>query len=357
VTSLRDAIATGNVTLRANSMVKRLVRKTVGGRRRITQVVYLNELGRSVKVAADLFVLAASPIESARIALLSGLDQSGWGNRSGQLGRNLMFHYQTLAFGVFAERLHPWRGRVITHMLDDFCGPAELAGYAAWPFPRGGTLELGGTQDLVGEGKNYQRGGLQHKHLMRVSPTRDRLTALTMQGEDLPQEGNRVDLDPAIRDVYGLPVPRITYASHPFELEASAFWLPTILDVLRAAGAVFTAPLGGDAPKGQLPGDFESGFQQSVGATGAVNIVPTSRHIMGVFRMSATRETGVTNPYGRFWDIDNLYSCDGAVFPTSGGMNPSLTVMALAHRTACAALSPDGDDPLGVMRDIDQDLL
>jgi choline dehydrogenase-like flavoprotein len=235
-------------------------------------------------------------------------------------------------------------------MLDDFAGPANVEDYATWPFPRGGTVELGGTQDVVSEGKNYQRGP-QHKTLMRISPTRDRLTALTLQGEDLPQEGNFVDLDPGIKDVYGLKVPRITYKSHPFELEASLFYIPQMLAILETAGAVFVAPLGGDIPKGVLPPDLEQG----VGQTGAVAVVPGSRHIMGVFRMGNDPATSVTDRFGKFHDLENLYSCDGAVFCTSGGMNPSLTIMALAYRTALAAIS--NNDPLALMKTIDSDLL
>ena len=359
VTALRDALLLRDasnlplVTLRASSMAVRLVTAEVAGERRVTAVEYLDANGATpvLRTAeADVFVLAASPIESVRLALQSDLDRSGWGNTSGLLGKNLMFHYQTLAIGVFAERLHPYRGRTITHMLDDFAGPAELADYATWPFPRGGTLELGGTQNVIDEGKNYQRGP-QHRTLMRVSPLRNRLGALTMQGEDLPQEGNFVDLDPELTDVWGLRVPRVTYASHRFELEAAAFWLPQILGLLDAAGAVFAAPLGSDAPKGTLPAELEG----ALGEIGALNVVPSSRHIMGVFRMGDDPAKSVTDRNGKFHDFENLYSGDGAVFPTSGGMNPSLTVMALSYRMACAAVG-DGADPVTVLHDIDPDL-
>ncbi|MGH7818668.1 MAG: GMC oxidoreductase, partial [Candidatus Binatia bacterium] len=357
VTALRDAMTLKDasnaplVTLRAESTALRL-RGAPGtsGKWRITTVDYLDEDGAPQDATADIFVLAASPIESARLAIRSELDLDGRGNSSGLLGRNLMFHYQTLAFGVFADPLHPHRGRAITHMLDDFAGPSELRDALLWPFPRGGTLELGGTQNLIDEAKNYQRGP-HHRTLMRVSPLRERIGALTMQGEDLPQEGNGVDLDPELVDVHGLPAPRITYRSHSFELAASAFYLPRMLDVLRGAGAVFVAPLGGDMPKGVLPPELEQG----VGSSGAVAAVPGSRHIMGVFRMGDDPQTSVTDRDGKFHDLENLYSGDGAVFPTSGGMNPSLTIMALSYRMACAAIGEAAGihDPARVLRRID----
>lgn len=350
VTSLRDALMTGNVTLLANSMAFQLNKAEVSGKRRIVSVDYFDESFQPQRATADLFVLAGSPIESARLALLSGLDTDGWGNSSGLLGKNLMFHYQTLVIGVFPQRLHAYRGRQITHMLDDFAGPSELADYAAWPFPRGGTVELGGTQDVIFEAQNYQRGP-QHKMLMRLSPTRDRLTALTLQGEDLPQPENAVDLDPALKDVYGLAVPRITYRSHPYEIAAATFYLPHLVGILKAAGASFVAPLGGDFPKGALPAELEG----AAGATPVQHVVPSSAHIMGVFRMGSDPASSVTDRFGKFHDLENLYSCDGAVFCTSGGMNPSLSIMALAYRTALAAVS--ANDPLARMRVIDADLL
>ncbi|MGH7896358.1 MAG: GMC oxidoreductase, partial [Candidatus Binatia bacterium] len=337
ITSLRDAMSTGNVTLLPSSMAFRLNKGTVNGRNGIASVDYFDPSGVPQRVTANIFVLAASPIESARLALLSGFDDPGWGNSSGLLGRNLMFHFQTIAIGVFPMRLHSYRGRAITHMLDDFCGPSEVSAAIASGAPRGGTLELGGSQDVISEGKNYQRGP-QHKTLMRISPTRDRLAAMTMQGEDLPQPTNFVDLDPDLKDVYGLPIPRITYKNHAYETLAAAFYLPTMLAIFAAAGTVFAAPLGSDFPRGLLPPELEQGL---IGGIGALNAVPGSRHIMGVFRMGSDPATSVTDPFGKFWDLENVYSGDGAVWPTSAGMNPSLTVMALSYRMASKIVGSD----------------
>ena len=63
-------------------------------------------------------------------------------------------------------------------MIDDFCGPAELAGYSPTTPPRGGTIELGGSQNVIDEGKNVPTPGIAHKRLMRASPTRDHLACL-----------------------------------------------------------------------------------------------------------------------------------------------------------------------------------
>jgi choline dehydrogenase-like flavoprotein len=55
-------------------------------------------------------------------------------------------------------------------------------------------------------------------------------------------------------------------------------------------------------------------------------------HILGTCRMGADPATSVVNADGRSWDVSNLWICDGSLFPTAGGVNPSLTIQALACR-------------------------
>ncbi|HEV3112822.1 MAG TPA: GMC family oxidoreductase [Candidatus Binataceae bacterium] len=228
-------------------------------------------------------------------------------------------------------------------MFDDFTGPAEINQYANFKQPRGGTVELAGGQPLVAEAKIYlgpqgaqfAATGLTPKQLMRLSPLREHLAALTLQGEDLPQLTNRVQLDPGLKDVFGIPVARITYQNHPYELNASAFYQNIMAEVLTAAGSIETAFLG--------PTVFTSGG------------VPTSAHIMGTLRMGPDPATSVTDAGGKFHGIDNLYAADGSLFPTSGGMNPSLTIMALGYRVGCSIIHPN--NPLSVAQAIDHKLL
>ena len=343
VTSLRDALLAG-ATLRPGCYVYRL---DVGAHDQIENIAYIDEGGvhRNMDVGPKgVVVLAASAIEDARLCLNSGL-----GARNDNIGRHLMFHYQTTVVGVFPERLHPHRGRPITHMIDDLCGPAEVTGYTNLTPLRGGTIELGGSQNVIDEGKNVPEWGAFHKQFMRESPTRDHLAAMTMQGEDLPQAGNRVDIDPGLRDIHGIPVARVTYKNHQFELAAAQFYTPRLLDILTAAGATFTAPLGGDAPRGLLPPELEGNAQNPT-----ANLVPGSRHLLGGLRMGSDPANSVTDPQGRFHGLDNLYAADGSLFVTSAGMNPSLTIMALGHRVGCAILNPL--DPEAARQRIDGDL-
>jgi hypothetical protein len=73
-------------------------------------------------------------------------------------------------------------------------------------------------------------------NLMKASPLRDRLLTLTMHGEDAPQAINRVELDPSVKDIDGLPVPRVTYANHKFEIASGNFYQAKLMDLLDETG-------------------------------------------------------------------------------------------------------------------------
>jgi gluconate 2-dehydrogenase alpha chain len=322
VVTIRQALLTGRCQLRYNAQAVKLVND--GGR--VTAVEYLDGEGVRQTATADAFVLAASAIESARLCLLSTTPGGGaLGNASDLVGRNLMFHLQNNVNGFLPHRVHGQRGRAVTHGTTDFRG-VEPGGQAVRVFDVGGTksVNLGGIcefsasqgQPITEDGSVYAiqlplaRRGLALKNAMRDQPIGQHLFGLLMQAEDAPQLGNRIDLDPTVRDVFGQPVARVTYQNHPFELQARCFYLPYMKDVVRNAGAtqVFLAPLLGDPP--------------------------SSRHVLGTLRMGADPATSVTRPDGRFHEVENLYACDGSVFVTSSGYNPTLTIMAMALRIA-----------------------
>ncbi|HEY8075477.1 MAG TPA: GMC family oxidoreductase [Labilithrix sp.] len=301
VTLLRKALLTGKCQLQAETRVV----KIVANGRTVDHLECLGPDGKPVQFRADQYVLAASPIEDARLLLLSG----NLGNSSDMVGRNLMFHLQTIGIGIFEERIHSYRGRAVSHGFSDFRGKAKDPMHLL-----GGIVEVGGAQGALQESTFYTRilgtppfqyDGLKFKHLMQQSPARERLVALTMQAEDAPQLGNRVDLDPAVKDLDGLPVPRITYTNHKFELDARDFYSPKLLDLLGAAGARWTFI----APKDDIS---------------------TSAHIMGTLRFGNDPKSSVCGPDGKLHDFDNLWAADGSLFPTSSGYNPTHTIMTLA---------------------------
>ncbi len=309
VTLLRTALLSKNCQLRPETKAIKLLLSST--KKEVTGVVVIGADGKKQTLTADRYVLAASAIEDVRLLLLSG---SGVGNSSGLVGRNLMFHLQTMALGIFEERLHNMRGRSATHAITDFRGvPGDPKR------PLGGVVELGGASGPITEAITYVDNltpfGPRLKAMLRQSPYRDRSTVLLMQGEDAPQPTNMADLDPDLVDLDGVPVARVTYKNHAFELSARKFYSPKLLDILQASGAkyAFVAP------------------QDSI---------PSSAHIIGTLRFGKDPKASVCDPTGRFHDIGNLYAADSSLFPTSSGYNPILTIVTLASYVAGEMVFP-----------------
>ncbi len=316
VTLLRDALLTGNVQLRFNSAVMKLVANSTSTA--IAAVEYMDPSGALQRVSADRFVLAASAPESARILLMT---DPALGNSSGMVGRNLMFHLQTQVIGVLRDRVHGHRGRSVTLGFSDFRGTPNDPDH-----PLGGIIELATSSDLIGEAKNYAlslgKVGADLRSLVKQSPLRDKLVAMLMQAEDAPQATNRVDLDPALRDAYGRPALRMTYANHAFELSAREFYAPKMLAIQEAAGAQF-------------------------GIIAPIDTPSQSRHVMGTMRMGNDPTSSVCDRTGKSHDLGNLWCADGGLFPTSSGFNPTLTIQALALWVGANIASPA--DPAAVL--------
>jgi gluconate 2-dehydrogenase alpha chain len=321
--SLRRALRTGRCEVRPESYVTGVTLDASG--KKATGVRYLDIAAGNAprEVRAAHVVVAGGAFETPRLLLRCGV-----GNSSDLVGRNLMYHFQTLTVGFFPFSLHAERGRTVTHLHDDFIvpGPAELAAAkeAALPWIRGGTTEHGGGGTPIEEASNYPTGR-QHVVSMRDSAIRDRLWAFTIQAEDLPQHGNRIDLDPTVVDAWGSAAGRVTYSPHRHELVASAHFAPILEDVMRDAGADFafstTSP-----PQDDL----------DLHAKSPLGIAPASRHVMGTCRMGDDPNASVVNRWGRLHDVENVLIADSSVFVTSAGYNPTLTLVALAHRAATA---------------------
>lgn len=311
VTAIPDALATGRCDLITDRFVYRLETNSAGDR--IEGVTYIDELGNHEAVCADVFILAGNAIESSRLCLLSasGAFPTGLGNSSDMVGRNLMFHSVYSIFGLFPERLHNYRGRVGTLGMDDF-NQAPILGDPERPFG-GGIVEFGAQLHPIDEAKYLPLIGDLHKKYMRISPFREHMGVVTFIAEDPPVSENRVDLDESIKDVYNMPVSRITYQAHENDRAVAAHYMPKLKEILWNAGAVFVLGVSLAAENGGIP---------------------DTKHILGTLRMGADPATSVTNQYGRFHDIENLYCADGGVFTTSTGYNPTLTIQALAYRQA-----------------------
>ncbi len=318
ITFLHEALRAG-AELRSRCFVDRI--ECGRGRRRAVGVSYLEADGTRRNEPADVVVLAASAVETARLLLLSEI-----GNRSGQVGRNLMFHHLVSVAALFEAPVHAWRGPTTTHVIDDLMGPFAADGASpALPYLKGGVVEVGGGVQLLEEAKAYARAGLRGKALkdaLRDVALRERIASMTMIGEDLPQPGNQVDLDPDLRDFHGVPVPRIVYSPHRFERAAAAHFGARLGEIVDATeGAWLASPPAPDGhPRPGVAMEGQGPFKTA--------------HVMGTARMGDDPRHSATDAYGRLHDVPNVVVADGSVFVTSGGANPTLTIMALALRAS-----------------------
>ena len=125
----------------------------------------------------------------------------------------------------------------------------------------------------------------------------------------LPLETNRVDLDPEVKDAWGLPAMRITSTSHPDDFKNMEFFRQKSLEILQAAGAtkVWADP---------------------------VNDSRGSAHNRGTCRMGNDPKTSVVNKFHRAHDVPNLFIVDGSNLVTGGRNHPTMTIQALAFRAA-----------------------
>jgi choline dehydrogenase-like flavoprotein len=322
---LRLALHTGRVTLIPETMVTKVQLAGSGAGRRATGVSWARMTRRgpvSGTESADVVVMAASAIETARLALLSQFP-----DQSGKLGRRLMLHSFTNGIAIFPdERVHAHRGRSTTQGAEDgadpdFPGARAHAREHGLPYIRGGIVEMGGSQDPIAEGQSYQAllgliraskpFGTEFKQLMRSSILRDRLAGCSLVGDELPYLDHTVTLDPAVKDVFGLPVASITWSLGKYEQVAQQFYIPVLKKMMTSAGA---------------------GTALAVPDTIYSDGLPTRGHIMGGMMMGASPVTSVTDPHGRVHGLDNVYVADGSVFVTSGARNPTNTIMAVALR-------------------------
>jgi choline dehydrogenase-like flavoprotein len=322
---LRRALAAGRVTLIPETMVTKVELAGPAAAQRATGVHWVRmTAGGPVtgRQSADVIVMAASAIETVRLALLSSFP-----DRSGKLGRRLMLHSFTDGTAIFAEeRMHAYRGRSTTQCAEDACDP-DFPGARAFarsnglPYIRGGIMELGGSQDPISEAQSYQTllrlirpdkpFGTDFKQLMRSSILRDRLAGCSMVGSELPYLTHTVTLDPTVKDVFGLPVARVTWSSGQYEQVAQEFYIPVVKQMMAKAGAKVTL---------------------AVSATVNSGGMPTGQHVMGGMMMGADQATSVTDSYGRVHGLDNVYVADGSVFVTSGAHNPTNTILAVTLR-------------------------
>lgn len=308
-TMLLRAIATGNCDLIAGTVVDRIL--TERGRR-ATGVRLAQESGGAIRrreVKAGHVIVAAGAIESARLLLLSASDAEpdGIGNRNGLVGRNLQGHVYAGAFGLFDEP------------VQDGLGPGVSIATLRFAHGNGGGVIGGGL--LANEfirlplvhwyralAPDAARWGLAGKETMRTSYVRT--SHIQGPAQEIPTPESRVRLSKTVTDRFGMPVAMLSGSVHPESLRTADMLAEQAERWLWAAGA------------------------RRVWKTRPGNGLSAGQHQAGTLRMGDDEAVSVTDPTGRVHGYDNLWVCDGSVHVTNGGVNPVLTILALAFRTA-----------------------
>jgi len=283
----------------------RVRRLELNGNGLVTGALHVDRAGREHFQSAAVTVLAANGIGTPRLLLLSAARAfpTGLANSSGLVGKRLMLHPFGTVVGLFDDDLGSTHGLWGQHIHSlQFYETDVSRGFvrgAKWGLqPTGGPISM--TRGYPW-GDNPIWGPNFHRELGR------RLGHSAMWGiiaEDLPQQENRVVLDPVLKDADGIPAPKLCYRMSENSKRLLEFHLTRAKESLVAAGAyqVVIAPL----------------------------IRETGWHILGTTRMGTDPATSVVDPWGRCHDVPNLFIYDGGIWPTSSGMNPTATIAALA---------------------------
>jgi len=298
------ALKTGRCELRTNSVVARILADAKG---RPNGVQYYDLRGLGHEQHADLVVVACSATESPRLLLNSAnkFHPHGMGNSSGQLGRNLNDHTGADTYGLFDREIPHDRGPGPSIAFNDWNhshAPGIPGGGYIYNYYCTLPIEFSSLRppDEAAWGKSHK--DFQRKYFHRY-------IHLGSNTQALPQERNCVDLDPKVRDAWGMSVARITHSWGEIDYKIADFVMDKGEQLLKEAGAIKTW-------------------------RGANNKGGVYDHQNGTCRMGNDPKTSVVNRYCQSHDLDNLFVTDGSVLVTDAGFNPSLTIQAVAFSAA-----------------------
>ncbi len=302
VTYLPQAVGAG-AEIRASSFVNGLERDGAG---RVTAVVYRQD-GKDHRQRCRAVFLSAGAVETPRLLLHLGLC-----NSSGQVGRNYMAHVATQVWGSFATAMRPNKGYPSSLITEDMSRPPDA------DFAGGYLMQSLGSVPVTWASLMTRSRGLWGPRLVAAIEGYNHVAGIGINGECLPQPGNRLELSEET-DATGMRKPRITFGYGPNEDALNRHATALMTAIWTAAGA----------------SDIWS--------------VERSAHTIGTCRMGLDADEAVVDPFGRSFDVPNLWICDNSVFPSSLAANPALTIMALSLRTAEAFLRPS-TKPAGASR-------
>jgi choline dehydrogenase-like flavoprotein len=307
VTYLPRAVAAG-ARVRANVDVRRVLFE--GGRATGVACLASNPAGtpsvdgsgggrRPYEVRADTVIVAGGAFGTPELLL-----RSGFSSPSGMLGHNLHIHPACWVGARFDEEVRGWEGVMQSYCVDEWEDRGILLEATFTPLAFG-------AQWLPGTGPEHQERMLAFDH---VASTGVHLS---------DRSSGRVGLTPN-------GTLRVTYRLHRDEARELVFGIARAAELLFAAGATEVYPQIGGIPL-LRPGDVAR-LEESPPPPGALRL--EAFHPMGTAPMAADPSLGVASPDGAVHGADQLYVADASLLPTSIGVNPMMTVIAMASRVA-----------------------
>jgi choline dehydrogenase-like flavoprotein len=306
--TLPAAAKTGNLTLKPFQIVSEVLydkdRKRATGVR-VTDAVSTQTIDYQAKVV----FLCASALNSTWLLMRSATDvwPGGLGSSSGELGHNLMDHHFRCGAEGTLEGLDDkyYHGRrPVGFYIPRY---RNLFGDKR-PYLRGFGYQGSASRDGWSRAVRELGVGAAFKDAM-AQPGKWSIGA-TAFGEMLPNHANTVTLDPAKKDKWGLPVPKIDCATGENEAAMRKDMMNDMAELLDACGV-------------KRVSTYDNQYFPGMGI-----------HEMGTARMGRDPKTSVLNANNQVWDAPNVFVTDGACMVSSNCVNPSLTYMALTARAA-----------------------
>ena len=310
VTTIPEAVKTGNLTIFDKAQVTRVV---AGADGRVTGVSYLRD-GKEYFQPAKVVLVGSYTYENSRLLLLSQSKAypKGLSNNHGQVGRHYFGHWQGSVIALFPQDMNVWYGTpaqatLVDEWSDDnfdhsglgFIGGCSLSAYTERHPIEAAAMDTFGRAPAWGSGwKKF------------VRENAGRWTSAYIQTNTFPYENSRLDLDSEVKDPLGDPVCRITTGPRTNEPRALEFVQKKMEEWFMAAGALQVIR------------------RPAIGPVGPIT------HAYGGTRMGDNPETNVVDKWGFSHEAPNLGILGASVMGTSGARNPTLTVQALAWRTA-----------------------
>jgi choline dehydrogenase-like flavoprotein len=292
VLCVRPALEHPSVSIRVRTKVTRL--ETDASGRRVSRIIAERD-GERVEYAADVVVVSCGAINSAALLLRSASDlhPNGLGNASGLVGRHYMAHNNTM-FVALSKEPNPTRFHKTFAITDYYFGADDF------PFPLGSVQMMGKAHpEILGKGAPLGTP----KRILRLMASHGIPFWLT--SEDLPDPENRVALGPD---------GEVRLLHTPNNLEGHERLKGKVKDLLARANM---------DTKHWLPTHFYVG--------GRIPLAGVA-HQCGTARFGRDPKRSVLDPNCKSHELDNLYVVDGAFFPSSGAVNPALTIAANALR-------------------------